>query len=625
MKRGRSSAMASDTAQTRCFQLLCCAKNAVIAITWCRGASSKVRIECSCAMHHALAIRSHEPLAFLLPCRLATVALPPRGAANFYDLPLVSAGRTRVPLAVMADRRPSKAMSGSRGRNAQRNATSNPNAHSPQSNQRDARPQRSATGAAAKHAPRQAPISEIASLADTEGAHDGAVVTPSLMLVADRRIAQAVVNGGRMRATLLELWQRTRMDWGFVTDRLTATFRREHWIGKNERRFLSEAIYGMIRNVRRIDAALARVGRKTAPRDFDRILAYLVLEKLISADNARSVEPALAWQELAGIDEVIAQERKLDKRIALAASLPDWLAARLCADWGDEAEVLAHGLNHRAPMTVRSNLLRGDRAALIARLQAEGLAAHAGRWCETAVIVDSRTNLFATQAFTDGAMEAQDEASQLLADLAVPRTAANAMVAGNVLDLCAGAGGKSLAIAARMNNRGRIIATDVDGKKLEELRRRARRAGVSTLSASLLEQDELPDNVASHRGKFDVVMVDAPCSGIGALRRNPEARFRLQPTDLTAFAVKQRAILQRALGMVAPGGHVVYATCTLLREENEAVVDHVLSHAPTVQPVALTQWAPTMDASFQRGAAFTSRPHIHDTDGFFAQVLRAAK
>src|SRR5215468_1017093 len=153
---------------------------------------------------------------------------------------------------------------------------------------------------------------------------------PDLDRIADRRLAAHVVEGGRLCAVLLELWQRTRMDWGFVTDRLATTFRKESWIGSHERRFLGETLYGLVRHLRRIDAALAR-GRKTerAPRDLERLLALLVLERLIEPARAARVAADLDWNAVAGIDESIARERKAILRIALAASLPDWLAERL--------------------------------------------------------------------------------------------------------------------------------------------------------------------------------------------------------------------------------------------------------------------------------------------------------
>jgi 16S rRNA (cytosine967-C5)-methyltransferase len=436
--------------------------------------------------------------------------------------------------------------------------------------------------------------------------------------LADKKLAAHVVDGGRLRALVLELWQRTRMDWGFVTDRLATTFRKETWLGSHERRFVGELLYGLVRHLRRVDAALAR-GRKTkrAPRDLERLLALLVLDKLIEPARAAQLEPDLDWGAVATIDDAIAGERKLTARIALAASLPDWLAERLVTDWGARAEPIALALNQRAPMTVRANLLVGDRAALIAELSRDKLASRSGRWCDTAIVVETRTNLFALEAFKRGAMEAQDEGSQLLADLAVANLAVPKPL---VIDLCAGAGGKTLAIAARLANHGRIVATDIDDKKLDELRRRARRATVSNAQAIHLDAGAWPPALDALRGKADVVFVDAPCSGIGALRRNPEARWRLRDADLAGFATRQREILGNAFHLLAPGGRLVYATCTLLAIENAEVVAAVLAARPELAHVPLADVLGERAAQLG-GDTFTVAPDTHDTDGFFASVM----
>lgn len=431
-----------------------------------------------------------------------------------------------------------------------------------------------------------------------------------------RQLAHQLIHGGRVGSTILELWQRTRMDWGFVTDRLSSVFRRERWIGSHERRFISETLYGLVRHLRRIDLAISLISRRTAsPRDLDRLLALLVLEGALDHKDAAQLSPALEWARCREVDEVIAKERDPVKRLALAASLPDWLARRLCADWGDEAMPLSLALNQRAPMTVRANSLCGDRAALAAELSAEKLETSPGKWCDSALVVDTRTNLFATKAFNRGAFEAQDEGSQLLAELAVPRAARPL-----VIDLCAGAGGKTLAIAARLGNRGRIVATDVDGKKLEELRRRARRAGVSIAQALTIDDGDWPPQLLAHSGKADVVLVDAPCSGIGALRRNPEARWRLTEADVLALTAVQRRLIERAATLCANGGRVVYATCTLLRAENQDVIDAVTAAHPYLHRTPLAEVLGERAAGLG-GATFTVAPHRHGTDGFFAQVL----
>ncbi|HLL24604.1 MAG TPA: RsmB/NOP family class I SAM-dependent RNA methyltransferase, partial [Kofleriaceae bacterium] len=273
----------------------------------------------------------------------------------------------------------------------------------------------------------------------------------------------------------------------------------------------------------------------------------------------------------------------------------------------------------RAPMTVRANLLQGDRTTLAKDL---GIATTPGAWSDTALIVEGRTNLWSLDAFKRGAMEAQDEGSQLLADLATANLTSEKPL---VIDLCAGAGGKTLAIAARLGNRGRIIATDVDAKKLEELRRRARRAGVSNAQALHLEGGQWPDALAAQHGKADVVFVDAPCSGIGALRRNPEARWRLREADLATFATRQREILAGAARLLAPGGRLVYGTCTLLSVENRDVVEATRLARPELVDVPLAEIvgerARTLGVD---ELSFTVAPDTHGTDGFFARVLRRA-
>jgi 16S rRNA (cytosine967-C5)-methyltransferase len=177
---------------------------------------------------------------------------------------------------------------------------------------------------------------------------------------------------------------------------------------------------------------------------------------------------------------------------------------------------------------------------------------------------------------------------------------------GLVVDLCAGAGGKTLALAAMMGNRGRLYATDVDGAKLEELRRRARRAGVSNAQAMTIG-DDWPQPLAEVLGRCDRVLVDAPCSGIGSLRRNPEARWRLAESEIARFAERQRALCLRAAELLAPGGWLVYGTCTVLAAENQDVVAAVAAARSDLEP---------------QTPFFQVTPHRHGTDGFFGAILR---
>jgi 16S rRNA C967 or C1407 C5-methylase (RsmB/RsmF family) len=511
----------------------------------------------------------------------------------------------------------------------------------------------------------------------------------------DRRLARAVVGGGhagdRLRALVLELWQRTRLDWGFVTDRLAQAFRRERWLGSTERRFVAETVYGLVRHLRRIDAAIAAgAGRVVAPRDDQRLIAYLVLELGVEPERAGRADRSLDWTRVAAIDAAIAGERRPATRLALACSLPDWLAERLVADWGDDAEALGRGLNQRAPMTIRANLLKTTRDDLAAALDAEGLVTRPGRWAPAALHVETRVNLFGLAAFRRGELEAQDEGSQLLAELVLPSGAASlARRAGSpagddagspddptgtasfgaihravaspsvakrtgsparddagspddptgtasfgaihravaspslakrsiIVDLCAGAGGKTLALAASMANRGRLVACDVDAAKLEELRRCARRAGVSNARTVVVaDGGEWPAPLAEVVGRCDRVLVDAPCTGVGALRRNPEARWRLAEADVARLAAQQRALCLRAAELVAPGGSLIYGTCTVLAAENQDVVEAVLAARPELEVVPAPPELAGRDPRFMQVV-----PHRHGTDGFFGAVLR---
>lgn len=436
---------------------------------------------------------------------------------------------------------------------------------------------------------------------------------------------------GPLRTLVLGLWQRTRIDWGFASTRLNDAFRQNRELSAHSRRAVAETLYGMIRHARRIDAALFAGGLRVGPRapDRERIVAYEVLEQGLAPAAARGMFPDIDWERVRAIDKLIAKGlapgqsgRDPATRLALAHSLPDWLARLMVADHGGDAEKLAAALAERAPMTIRTNTLAGDRGALMNALAEAGIDSHAGALCPTAVVVDSRVNLFSLAPFRTGHFEAQDEGSQLIAELCAPPPKAL------VVDYCAGAGGKTLALAALMNSRGRLLSTDVSKKKLAELRRRARRAGVTNVQVQPLPDDPevaTPKAIAAAGGCAHRVLVDAPCSGIGALRRNPEAKWRLTEGDAARFPALQLAILEQALPLVAPGGRLIYATCTVLRRENRGVIDTFLNRHPELSlfPVKAIWGAERAAAVADESGVFLELlPHRHGTDGFFAAVIR---
>lgn len=452
-------------------------------------------------------------------------------------------------------------------------------------------------------------------------------------------LLRALTEPGRMRDVLLDVWQRTRMDWSFARDGLGAALRKQAGLGPGERRVMTEIVYGMIRHLRRLDEALVAGGlprrSAAAPPDAQRVIAYLVLEADLPPAEAAQRMPALDWAAVRDIDARLARESRVTRRIALACSLPDWLAGALVTAYGDRAEAVARALQGRAPMTLRANTSITSRAELAASLAEQGIATHPTHYARDGLIASDRANLFALRAYERGAFELQDEGSQMIAELVAPPPRSW------VVDYCAGAGGKTLALAALLDNRGRVVAADVDARKLHELRRRTRRAGAGNVQAVPLEREGgWPPALVDLDGKALRVLVDAPCSAVGTLRRHPEVRWRLSPEEVARYPELQVRLCERALSLVAPGGHLVYATCTVLAPENQGVIERVLAAHPgfslvPVRTLAPALWgapapehapaasAPDLDAlTDPDGRYLRLDPDRHGTDGFFAAVLR---
>ena len=293
----------------------------------------------------------------------------------------------------------------------------------------------------------------------------------------------------------------------------------------------------------------------------------------------------------------------------LRLNLPEALYPLLKAQYGDELAGLAAALNAEAAVDLRVNTLRATREEAIVALATENIEAQPTPLSPLGLRLKKRIALHATHAFRNGLLEPQDEGSQLLALLVNPRPGEK------VCDWCAGAGGKALALGALMKNEGELWACDVSASRLEKLGPRAERAGLGILQAWLLRGDSPPEK------SFDAVLVDAPCSATGTWRRNPEQRLR--PLDLPALTAQQLSILQNGAALVRSGGRLVYATCSLLAEENEQVVDRFLAaHADFSAGdagLALSAHGIAMP-----GQQLRLLPHRHGTDGFFAALLNRA-
>lgn len=290
-------------------------------------------------------------------------------------------------------------------------------------------------------------------------------------------------------------------------------------------------------------------------------------------------------------------EREQAWPAAIRASFPDWLDARAQAELGAEWPVIRTALNRPAPVFLRVNPLRTDTAQLAATLAGEGCPAEPVPGVDTALRLKSSAELFRTNAFRDGWFEVQDIHSQRVAALL------DVKPGQRVIDACAGAGGKSLHLAALMRNKGRIIALDTADWKLAELRRRAARAGVDNLEARVIEDSR---GLKRLYGTADRVLIDVPCSGLGVLRRNPDARWKLAPEDLDRLLALQANLLRDYRRLVKAGGCLVYATCSILPSENQRQVAAFLAEHPG--------W--TLEEEL------VLRPGDDEGDGFYAARLR---
>ena len=430
------------------------------------------------------------------------------------------------------------------------------------------------------------------------------------------------------RELVLELAAEARAEWGFATDILARAFREHRELPSGDRRMVAETVYGLLRWERRLDAIVEELlgsarGRLRPVSDIAKQELKLLVYELRGGIPAEAL--AADARRLAGRDldlaAAAAPEAGLaghdgNDREALRWSYPTWLFERLVASFGGEAAAsLAAAMNVRAPMCVRANRMKTTREALVARLAEEGVVARPTRLAADGLIFETRVNAFGLPAFREGLFEVMDEGSQLVAEAVAPPPR------GRVADACAGAGGKTLALAALLGNQGRILALDANGKKLEELRRRARRAGISNLAAREVKDRALPPE--AKLGAWDRVLVDAPCSGLGTLRRNPEARWRLTPRAVDAYPAAQLALLVTYAPLVAVGGRLVYATCSVLREENDEVVERFLRERPDFVVMSLKEiWGKARAEKLGDETFLRLLPHVHDTDGFFTAVLR---
>ncbi len=395
-------------------------------------------------------------------------------------------------------------------------------------------------------------------------------------------------------------------------------FRARRFIGSGDRRSVSDRAWSVLRARRRLGWWLARVDMPESPRML--VAASLMLEGWALSgveqmyvggkfgpapldDGERAALAALEGRAMA----------PPDMPIAVRLEVPDWIYPRLVTRFGDALEAEMDAMALAAPLDLRVNILKGTRADAISALALEGIAALPTPLSPWGLRVEGRRPVSTGAAFQSGLVEIQDEGSQLVAAIV------GAAPGMRVADWCAGAGGKTLAMAMTMNNSGHIAACDVHSKRLDGAVARLRRAGVHNVERHLVERG---DKWAKRRaGTFDRVLVDAPCTGTGTWRRNPDARTRLVEQDVLELVPKQADILDHAAKLVRVGGWLVYATCSVLRDENEDQVSAFLARHPefATRPMSAA-WA--LPGALPCPDPFLSlTPLSHRTDGFFAAIL----
>ncbi|NUE66694.1 RsmB/NOP family class I SAM-dependent RNA methyltransferase [Snodgrassella sp. ESL0253] len=394
---------------------------------------------------------------------------------------------------------------------------------------------------------------------------------------------------------------------------LSTFFRRQRKLGVRDRHEIAETVFATIRHLQKIQKMLPRPHNK--PRRA--ALAALVLGRGLSI---HAVESLCDAEEKQWLVELKQHKSDFAATLTTAAELPQWLIDCLQQQDWDENQIIAYGRSvmQAAPLDVRVNTLKGKRDKVLAALQAEGLRAEATPYSPWGIRLYDKPALNRHPLFLDGVLEVQDEGSQLLALLTGVKRGQIAV------DFCAGAGGKTLAMGAMMAGSGRLYALDVAEKRLANLKPRMVRAGLTNIHPQRID-NEHDARIARLKGKADCVLVDAPCSGLGTLRRNPDLKYRQSGDNVQALQQQQRSILQAASALVRSGGRLVYATCSILEAENQQPLNDFLAantgwHIEPVHTLLKGIALPSMQGDYLQ--LNTSE---HHTDGFFAAVLTRIK
>ncbi len=433
--------------------------------------------------------------------------------------------------------------------------------------------------------------------------------------------------GARIQATielLEQIWSGT-VPADQVVD---AYFKRRRYAGSSDRRAINERLYQIIRSRSRLDWWIERTGGTLDATPRSRIIADLALNDKSSPEQTAALfsgashcPAALSPVELELADQLYGRPlTHPDMPRSVAFEYPDWMDRSLGALWGDRLETEISALNQTAPLDLRVNTLKATREQAQASLAGEFIETEATPLSPIGLRLPKKPRLGGTQAFRQGLVEVQDEGSQILAQLC------GAEPGMNVVDFCAGAGGKTLALAASMveggHLQGRLVACDISEQRLKRMEPRLKRAGVAGVRTQVIsaKSDEW---VRHNEQRWDRVLADVPCTGTGAWRRDPDAKWRFAPTDLDDIIETQQSVLKQAGSMVKPGGRLIYATCSLLQEENEQQLARFFETSDQFRALSIDEvWAETVGGPTPpSGPCLRLSPASTGTDGFFAAVL----
>jgi len=365
---------------------------------------------------------------------------------------------------------------------------------------------------------------------------------------------------------VVDALQRIFVEGHFADKVIEQTLRANPKAGSRDRAFMAEAIYEIVRYYRLFSTILGKEPRQLT--DFWDVFAiYYITKPLRQGQDERGSLPE--WREFARIKptEVIRKYQEALLERVVRESIPDWMDARGMTELGERWPATLQELNRPADVVLRVNTLRTSREQLQKTLLEEGIETEPVG-ASSALRLKQRKNVFMTKAFRAGHFELQDYSSQEVAPFLEPEPGMR------VVDACAGGGGKSLHLAALMQNKGQIISLDTFAWKLDELKVRARRAGVSNIETRPIESNKV---IKRMYGTADRLLLDVPCSGLGVLRRNPDSKWKLTEAQLTQLIDTQQTILQSYSPIVKSGGKLVYATCSILPSENRAQVDRFLA------------------------------------------------